>query len=93
MQAGTDRRRIGGARLIDTGEPLHPSARLPGAAAQRIGQNRSHQGCLTGAEFPHGLAERAAGAGLGAELAVGTPFGDIEVDFQNALFRQDQIDP
>src|ERR1700735_2002924 len=87
-------RGIGGrAALIEAGEPADQDARRPGAAANRIRQDGGEFRRLLRCEIAGRLAEGEARCGFGAELAVGTPFGDVEVDFEHPTFRQHQIDP
>ena len=92
MQAST--RAIGrGAALIEPGKPAHQDAGRAGAAPDRVRQNGGKFRRLARIEIARRLAERPARAGLGAELAVRAPLGDVEIDFHNPPLRQHQIDP
>ena len=83
----------GAARLVDAGEPAHRRARLPRATPARIRQHRGEQRGLARRDRPHRLVEGIAAPRLGAELAARTPFGDVEIDFQDPPFRQHEVDP
>src|SRR5712691_2972009 len=87
------RRLRGAPRLVAGGEPAHGRPGLLGAAPARIRQDRGEQRRLTGTQCPHRLVEGVAAPGLGAELAGGTPFGNVEIDFEHAPFGQDEVDP
>ena len=50
-------------------------------------QNSRQPGCFVGAEFGSGFPEVMPGRGFCAIYAP-SPFGDVEIQFENALFRQ-----
>src|SRR5208282_6664602 len=58
-----------------------------------VGQDRGELHRLIGGKLARRFAEGPARAGLGAKLAVGTPFGDVEINFQDAPLRQYQVEP
>ena len=59
----------------------------------RIGQDCGQRRGLARAELAGRLAEGIARTGLGAELPVRAPFGDIEVNLHDAPLGQDEVDP
>src|SRR3984885_4549522 len=82
-----------GAALIKTRKPAHHDTWRFGAAQHGIRQDRRQFRRLIGAQILRPFAERPACAGFGAEFAIGAPFRDIEVDFQDAPLRQNQSHP
>src|ERR1700726_4991658 len=83
---GSARRECGGAARIKRRQTGHQRTGMPGAALDRVGQDRGHLGGLDGAKLARRNAEGPARPGLGAELAVRPPFGDVEVDFEDSAF-------
>src|ERR1700722_2341518 len=78
---------------IDPGEATYAGSRVAGASYVRIGQDRRQQRRLSRRQHRSAVAEGIKAAGLRAELTAGPELGDIEVDFQNPGFRQDEVDP
>src|SRR5580704_568089 len=91
--AGVEPRKVLGPALINACKPTNQGARIAGAAQGRTGKDGSQFRSFAGIEIAGGFAESVARAGLGAELAVRPPLGDIEVDFQHAALRQDHVEP
>lgn len=81
------------ARSIYGGKPAESDTRLTRVAPVRIGQDRGKQRRFMGVEVGGGLAECAARSGLDPELAIGTPFRDVEIDFEHAPFAEHAVEP
>src|ERR1044072_4327235 len=75
---------------VDAGETAHAGTRITGAAEKRVRQNRSQQCCLAGRQARGWTAESIEGTGLCAKLAGGTELGDIQINLEDAPFRQHQ---
>src|SRR5277367_6790888 len=74
---GIQVRKIGGTALINAGQLAHGRARRPGAAANRIGQDRGKLRRLYSRQTARRLVEGVARRGLGAEFTVRSPLGDV----------------
>src|SRR5580658_11382723 len=91
--AGVKPGKVLGPALIDARKPAHQGTRVAGAATGRTRQDGSQFRRFLGVEIAGRFAESVAGAGLGTELAIRSPLGDVEVDFQYAAPRQHQVEP
>src|SRR5580658_5593667 len=91
--ASVEATKFDGAALIKTRKPAYQDTRRFGAAQHGIRQDRRQFGRLIGAQILRRFAERPACAGFSTEFAIGAPFRDVEVDFQDAPLRQNQGHP
>src|SRR5262245_27962567 len=92
-QTRIDGTRPPGARLIDAGDAGDPRPRTPCVAHMRVRQHGGEQRRLVRAQVLEALAERATRTGLGAELAVRAPFGDVEIDLHQAPLAEHEVKP